>query len=329
MNKLAQKIILTCGPACEDIAVLEKMAMVASGFRLNTAHISVEGLHSWLNKLVRLREAQKKNFKIILDLQGAKVRIGQIQAVEQIPEQIEIVFAKESQDPARIPVPDESVFAHSVKGELLLFNDRKVIVEVIEADQDKKIIKARVIQNGPLSSGKGINSPDRVFQMARVTENDRLAIENSQKIENLEYAISFVADGNEVNLFRPLVKQHKLIAKIEQVAAFKNLHSIAKKFSSLWLCRGDLGAEAGLNMLGPLQNKFCRAMKSIDCSCLLAGEVLGSMVKIPQPSRAEIVQLYDALQAGFSGIVLSDETACGENLTAVVDFLAQYFGFGP
>ncbi len=130
-------------------------------------------------------------------------------------------------------------------------------------------------------------------------------------------------------MFRPLVKQHKLIAKIEQVAAFKNLQSIANKFSSLWLCRGDLGAEAGLNMLGKLQSEFSKAMKHVDCPCLLAGEVLGSMVKMPRPSRAEIVQQYDALQSGFNGIVLSDETACGENLTAVVDFLAQHFGFWP
>lgn len=314
-------LISTCGPACENYDILEQLAVISNGFRLNSAHLDQQGLKLWLERLTKLRIEKKRNFEIIIDLQGAKVRIGKMPKIESLPARVKLFYGQSSQDAGLVPVPEKEVFLQTRIKDRLLLNDRKVILKVVEKDESNAVLIAEVEQNGPLSSDKGLNSPDRVFMLSRITEKDKQAIIASRNIENLAYAVSFVADGNEVNLFKPFIETNALIAKIEQCAAFNHLENIYKNFDQLWLCRGDLGAEAGMKRLGFLQKKFIENSVALGKNPVLAGEVLGSMVERRHPSRAEVVQLYNAIDNGFSGIVLSDETAVGENVQAVINFL--------
>jgi len=299
------------------------MAAVADGFRLNVAHLNSDRLESWLDRLQKLRQQVGRELSIVLDLQGAKVRIGKYPAVSSLPSQVELFLGSSSERCERIPIPAESVFTRTSVGDQLFLNDRKVILRVVGKSSES--MQVELVQNGALSSGKGVNSPDRVFELARVTEGDRLAVECSREIANVSYAVSFVADGSESLLFRQLIGSRRLIAKIEQRAALQHLMKISAQFDELWLCRGDLGAEAGLKELGRLQRQFVDVLPQLSKPALIAGEVLGSMVVNAFPSRAEVVQLYDAMQSGFSGLVLSDETACGSQVAAVVDFLEYWF----
>lgn len=318
-----QNIVLTCGPACGTDELLLKMATIATGLRLNVAHLGNGRLESWLVRLQKLRQQSRQNFLIILDLQGAKVRIGNYPAVASLPEQVELFLGSASACNERIPVPTKSVFVQTMPGDQLFLNDRKIILEVI--GKSDASLQAKVVQNGALSSGKGLNSPDHVFELARVTEADRHAVECSRSVDNVAYAVSFVRDSEESRLFRPLVGVARLIAKIEQRVAMQHLAEIDAAFDELWFCRGDLGAEAGFKELGRLQQQFVEAIPELSKPALIAGEVLGSMLTCQQPSRAEMVQLYDSTQSGFSGLVLSDETASGTQVAAVVDFLKYWF----
>ncbi|MDD3146938.1 MAG: pyruvate kinase [Candidatus Riflebacteria bacterium] len=317
-------LVFTCGPASEDAENLRRLCETASSLRLNIAHLQAASLELWLERLVKMRAEVGREFRIILDLQGAKVRIGRFPDVQRLPEKVELFLGEQSDVDGRIPVPAASVFAHTSPGDRLLLNDRRVIVKITHKTEG--VLTAVVEQNGPLSSGKGLNSPDRGFELARVTPQDAEAIELSRHIAGLDYAISFVADGSEISLFRPLIdEKHRLIAKIERQAAFEHLAAIAANFAELWLCRGDLGAECGLKKLGEMQKRFVAAIPQLQRPCILAGEVLGSMVTRPAPSRAEIVQLHDAMNCGFSGMVLSDETACGQHVQAVIEFVRFFF----
>lgn len=317
-------LVFTCGPSSEGESVLRQLAETATSLRLNIAHLTAEQLAKWLARLAEIRSQVGSRFRIVLDLQGAKVRIGRYPDVQRLPESVELFYGEQSGSTRRIPVPNHSVFSKTFPGDRLLLNDRKVVIEI--TGRAEGLLQGRIEQNGPLSSGKGLNSPDRVFELARVMPGDAAAIELSRQVPDLDYAVSFVSDGRECELFRPLIGDgHRLIAKIEQRAAFDNLAGIAENFDELWLCRGDLGAEAGLKELGRLQQRFVSAVPELQRPCLLAGEVLGSMVSMPQPSRAEIVQLYDAMNSGFSGLVLSDETACGSQIAAVLNFIRYFF----
>lgn len=319
-----KSLVFTCGPSSESDAILRQLAETATSLRLNVAHLTAEQLKNWLKRLVALRSLVGRDFRIALDLQGAKVRIGQFPEVLELPASVELFYGEHSSSPRRIPVPNNSVFANTSPGDRLLLNDSKVVIEI--TDKSEQLLQGRVEQNGPLSSGKGLNSPDRVFELARVMPGDAAAIEMSRHILDLDYAISFVADGHEYDLFRPLAGNgHRLIAKIEQRAAIERLKAIDASFDELWFCRGDLGAEVGLKELGVMQQRFVNAIAGLQHPCLLAGEVLGSMVSMPRPSRAEVVQLHDAMNSGFAGLVLSDETACGSHVAAVLNFVRFFF----
>jgi pyruvate kinase len=257
---------------------------------------------------------------VVLDLQGAKIRVGTYPFNPVIPEHVKLSFQESSEDPGIIPIPHESVFRQTSCGDHLFFNDGKVRVKITEKPAED-CLEGILIRPGPLSSGKGINSPDRVYEMARVTTGDQESIRIGNEFPFVEFAVSFVGTGEEANLFRPLVGNRRLSAKIERAAAFTHLLAIDAVFDELWLCRGDLGAECGLAQLGPLQAEFIRWFPQLTRPKILAGEVLGSMVLSPLPSRSEIVHLYDVMQAGFNGFVLSDETAMGANVPAVLEFL--------
>lgn len=318
------KIVMTCGPACEDTEIIMRIASIADVFRLNVAHLSPEKLESWLLRLRNIRNNSEKDFSVLLDLQGAKVRIGEYPACDSIPARVQLFLGNKSSDVALIPVPAESIFAATVPGDILFLNDRKVVLKVVRCTD--MCIQAEVLQNGSLSSNKGLNSSSRTFELARATDADRDAIAISRDFEQVNYAISFVNDGSEIDIFRPLVNKDALfIAKIEQCRTMNHLSTIATEFDELWFCRGDMGSDAGLIELGALQNEFVKRLVTLPKPALLAGEVLGSMVSQQYPSRAEIVQLYDAIQGGFSGIVLSDETACGNHVSDVLNFLDYYF----
>ncbi|MFZ5949253.1 MAG: pyruvate kinase [Candidatus Rifleibacteriota bacterium] len=317
------QIVTTLGPASLKGDIPGKMAKYSTGIRINVAHLDEARLTEWLNLLDRLRRSSGREFRIILDLQGAKVRIGQFPEVDCLDDNLTIFLGESSKNPGRIPVPNEKVFRQSQVGDCLFLNDRRVILEVVKQAPDHLEVKVR--QNGALSSFKGINSPDRVFEMARVMPGDAAAIKAAGVFDNVSFAVSFVSDGKEAGLFKPLTGNCPLIAKIEQVAAFEHLPEIAAEFDELWLCRGDLGAEAGLASLGMLQRRFINSIAGLSRPCLLAGEVLGSMTVLGQPSRAEVVQLSDALSDGFCGFVLSDETAIGKRVAEVFRFLETFF----
>jgi len=328
LERIFDKVIFTTGPSSESVNILRQMATLpnaAVSFRINTSHTDILKLSDWLKVLSNLRNEIGNNFEIILDLQGAKARIGEYPACESLPTEVILFFGEKSSEIGRIPVPIKSVFSKTNVGDKLFINDQKVILSVEGKTSDTLFCK--VDKNGCVAAYKGINSPDRVFEPARVTSKDKEAIETSQFIDNLSYAISFVGDGKEHEMFKPFTGNHRLIAKIEQLKAFEHLETIAVKFDELWLCRGDLGAEAGLKKLGSLQRKFVSKISSLKKPCILAGEVLGSTVWSSQPSRGEIVQLDNALHEGFSGFVLSDETACGSNVEALLNFLENWFAY--
>ena len=315
------KIVMTLGPASNCINTLKSMLSVCNTIRLNRAHFSYDELEKALKMLTKLKNDY--SFSIVLDLQGAKTRIGKMPSTDKLPDNIRLVNSLVSDDISVVPVPHTNVFKQTTVGDSLLLNDRKIVLKVIEMNDT--CIHTQVIKNGPISSFKGINSPDKSFEFAQINNNDQIAIEIANSLIDVDYAVSFVNEGKQADIISPYINKEKskLIAKIEQKKAFDNLYDIDFRFDETWLCRGDLGAEAGLADLGKLQNNFIKCLAKMKKPALIAGEVLGSMVEMPQPSRAEIVQLYDAINSGFSGFVLSDETAVGKNIEKIVSFISD------
>jgi pyruvate kinase len=146
-----------------------------------------------------------------------------------------------------------------------------------------------------------------------LSEKDRTILEETRGFRAVRYALSYVKDAAEMSRYRQAAGAGAaLIAKLERGSALDETVQIAGLAHELWLCRGDLGAELGLPGMAEAAHRFSREVNGLPVPALLAGQVLEHMAAHPNPTRSEVVVLYEALALGYHGFVLSDETAIGQ-----------------
>jgi pyruvate kinase len=317
-------IMATLGPASDRTDIWEAMlAAGATGFRLNTSHLSLEQLAQWMERLERFLRG--RGVPVVLDLQGSKWRLGQFEGRGvMLNERVTLVLDKISEDAGEIPVPHADFFIAAARsdGEVVL-NDAKVRLQVegIEAER----VKARVVQAGPLAANKGITLSRSVYRSERLNEKDQGIYRNTADLNWVRYAISYIKDGAEMRHYCDLLGGRvDLIAKLEREPALADVQRIAAQAGEVWVCRGDLGAELGLRAMAEAVNGFTRGLPALNVPALMAGQVLEHMVSSPVPTRSEVCYLYDALSAGYAGVVLSDETAMGKYPVQACGMAAQF-----
>jgi pyruvate kinase len=323
------RIVATLGPATED---LESWRMLleagASAFRLNTSHLSLGELEIWLSRLEDFlsgipEKEPPDSVSVVLDLQASKWRIGTAGASPAAPRllaagaTVELVLNESASDgPAAggpgavalpVPHPDFFTAAASGNGEVVL-DDARVILRVESAGSER--ITCRVIRAGEVSGGKGITVPGSGYRIERLNDRDLRAAELGRLYPFVRFALSYVKDSGEMDSYRrQLGDSTWLIAKLERESAIGEAQRIGRVADELWICRGDLGAEMGVAAMAERLFRF--SPETTGRPVLLAGQVLEFMTEHPTPTRSEISHLYEALQRGFRGVVLSEETAVG------------------
>jgi pyruvate kinase len=308
------RIVATLGPSSSTPEIWQKMLVNGvTGFRLNTSHLELDQILVWLEQLSGLITKEDPPIPFVLDLQGSKWRIGQINRLNLAADQeIELFYSESSQLPSMIPVPHSDFFlATAMSSDQIVLNDAKVILSRIESGPDW--LKARVVRGGELSSRKGITYVDSNYRNERLTEKDRGIFDATRDIPHIQYALSYVRDEEEMARYREIFgSRTPLIAKIERPTALKDVYNISNSADALWLCRGDLGAELGPAGMAHAVSNFTRVLRTIPIPILMAGQVLEHMSFSPQPTRTEVCYLLDCLDNGYMGFVLSDETAIGK-----------------
>lgn len=327
---MAYEIIATLGPASDTEAMWKSMqAAGATAFRLNTSHLDLRQLSIWLERLEPFLSAQKPRPAFALDLQGSKWRLGQFAALELTEGQtIELVLAPSSDRPDRLPVPHADFFqAASVSSPELRLNDAKVHLRV-ETISGERLL-ARVTRGGPLSAHKGITYLESDFRSEALSEKDLEIVRQTRNLPGIRYAISYLRDAGEMQHYRMLFgPQAYLIAKLERAPAIAGVQQIAVDANELWVCRGDLGAELGLPGMAKAVYTLSGLVRGLNCPMMMAGQVLEHMTAASAPTRAEVCALHDALALGYSGFVLSDETAIGRNPLDACQAAAMFQGDG-
>ena len=304
----------TLGPSSTTPEIWQDMLLAGvTAFRLNTSHLELENILGWLENLSDFRLNCDVQIPVILDMQGSKWRIGLIenQTLEQ-DQQVELVFGTASQISTQIPVPHRDFFRVAPQSsERIVLNDARVILAREQAGPDW--LKARVILGGILSARKGITYADSGYRNEELTEKDRGIVAATQGIPQLQYAVSYVRDYEEMVRYREIFgEESSLVAKIERQTALDDAPGISKIADALWLCRGDLGAELGLVKMAQATSHFTRELDNLQVPVLMAGQVLEHMSRYPQATRSEICYLLNCLETGYKGFVLSDETAIGQ-----------------
>ena len=323
------EIIATLGPSSNSEVIWR--GMLASGvtaFRLNTSHLSLEQLLIELEKIDRFFGTLERSPALVLDLQGSKWRLGQFPSFELVAgASVNLVYKVAADQPGVLPVPHLDFFRAAAlsNGEIVL-NDARVRLVLEKSAQD--VLRARVVQGGPISSNKGITFASSAYRKEALNEKDQVILKQTRDIASIRYAISYVKDAAEMSRYRAYCGPSVyLAAKLERKHALDEALQMAGTADELWLCRGDLGAELGVAAMAKAVYRFSARVKEFSIPVHLAGQVLEHMVEHPTPTRSEICYLYEALQKGFNGLVLSDETAIGhypvESCRAAAQFMER------
>src|SRR5512145_1898338 len=307
------QIVATLGP-CSNTETIWN-ALLSTGvtaFRLNTSHLGLPQLYSWLKQLDSFLTERDPRPPLILDLQGSKWRLGTLPVCELLAgQQIELVYATATERPNILPVPHPDFFqaASASSGEIVL-NDAKLRLKLESLDATS--IQARVIQGGALAPGKGITYTASQYRKESLSDKDREILDQTQHIASIRYAISYIRDEIEMAGYRAQVGHSiSLIAKLERQTAVDQARQIAESADELWLCRGDLGAELGAKAMAEAVYRFSDRIDTLSVPVLLAGQLFEHMVEHANPTRSELCYAHDALIKGYHGLVLSDETAIG------------------
>ncbi len=318
-------VTMTLGPATDSDSLIERLMATADRFRLNGSHLTPDELEGWLKRLAAIFERVGRVIPVVVDLQGAKMRIGRYPEVSSLPARVSVRLGEVSDTPEVIPVPHAELFAVAVPGERLLLNDAQV--ELLVTAVSDGSMEADVTRDGPLSSRKGINRPDHPLPFDALLPRDAAQVAVARRFPFVRFAYSFVHTGREAAMLREAAPGAHLIAKIERPEAMEHLAAVDAAFDETWFCRGDLGAQAGIERLGVLQARYADAIGvALHKPAILAGQVLHHMSDHPTPTRSEVVHLYDTRRLGWAGIVLSDETAVGANPELVADVLDRLLG---
>jgi pyruvate kinase len=308
------EIIATLGPASQAEEILRAMPHAGvTGFRLNTSHLSEEDVDRWCERLTASTVAPFP-LSLILDLQGSKWRLGQFPTFAlREGRTVDLVCEIETLSENVLPVPHGDFFdaAAASNGEIVL-NDAKSRLQVVAVGSDR--IRALITRGGEISSNKGVTLPRSEYRKESLSEKDERIYQHTRQWPRVRYAISYVKDAEEMGNYRKLLgPSTHLIAKLERKTSLDGAERIARSADELWLCRGDLGAEMGPRPLAEAVYLFADRLPAFSVPVLLAGQVLEHMTEHACATRSELCYLHDALKNGFGGIVLSDETAIGEN----------------
>jgi pyruvate kinase len=313
------KILASLGPPTNSYEMIEALASAGvNGFRHNFSHATFEAA---AQQTQWVRQASKKLGKpvaILQDLQGPKIRLGNLKEnlSVAIGDELTLDHAVTDHDGSRT-LPVQYNLAEKVKvGEPIYLFDGKVKTTVLEI-ASATAIKVRVENNGTLMSRKGINLPDTDFGGDILTEKDRRDIEFGITQDYDYVSLSFVQSADDIINLRQILtdlgSEAKVIAKIETKASIvdETLEAIVKVSDGVMVARGDLAVEVGAEVVPVVQRRIIALCRKYGKLSIVATQMMASMVDNPEPTRAEVGDVANAVIQGSDAVMLSDETANG------------------
>ena len=316
------KILATIGPSTNSAEKIEEVIMAGvNGCRLNCSHGSNEERDQ---QIKWIREAAKKKGRsvaILQDLQGPKIRLGMLKDNQldlKVGDEL-ILESKEFVHDGGMTVPVQFNLAEKVKvGEPLSMFDGRVKSKVVEIVSETAI-KVEILNDGFIMSKKGLNLPDTDFGGDILTPKDLADIEYGANCDYDYVSLSFVQSANDIMKLKQILLSYgstaKVIAKIETKKAIEseeNLEAIVKVADGIMVARGDMAVEAGAEVVPIIQRKLIALCRRHSKMCIVATQMLSSMVDNPEPTRAEVSDVATAVVQGADVVMLSDETANGK-----------------
>jgi pyruvate kinase len=318
------KIVCTLGPATSEqdaICSLVKAGMNVA--RLNFSHGTHEQHAARIGTIRSVAAELSCPLAILGDLQGPRIRIGELPGLIQLEDGSDVVLTPDSAARAdEIPVTYPNLSADVHVGDRILIADG--LIELVVLDVAPPRVTARVLHGGPLSSHKGINLPGVQVSVPSLTDKDRedVAFAVDQGLDYL--ALSFVRRAQDIAELRAMIPKDLLVvAKIEKDVALNNIESIVRASDAVMVARGDLGVELPFEEVPFAQKRIITLCNRLGRPVITATQMLESMIVNPRPTRAEASDVANAILDGTDAVMLSAETASGQYPRLAVEAMAR------
>jgi pyruvate kinase len=324
------KIVATVGPACDTYEKLVELAKAGVNvFRLNFSHGSHEDKAKIIGYLREMNKKEPFNISILADLQGPKLRVGEIEnnALEvKAGDILTFTNTKCVGTLEKIYVSYPNLAGDVRVGNIIMIDDGKIEVKVVDITKEGDV-KVEVTLGGILSSKKGINLPDTKISLPALTQKD---------LEDLEFiieqqcdwvALSFVRSVKDIVILRSKLQEKKsktkIIAKIEKPEALVNIRDIIVESDGIMIARGDLGVELPIEQVPLIQRELIRKCIHRGKPVIVATQMMESMIDRVKPNRSEITDVANAVLEGADAVMLSGETATGAHPALVVETMCK------
>ncbi len=310
------KIIATLGPSSATPATLRALFEAGADiFRLNFSHGTQADHQRSVEAIRALEREMSRPIGILMDLQGPKLRIGRLEGGEIVLQagakfRLDLTAAAGTRD--RAPLPHPEVFAALAPGSELLIDDGRLRLRVESCAEDWA--QTLVVTGGPLSDHKGVNVPGAVLPVSPLTEKDFDDLRFGLDLGVDWVGLSFVQRPGDVAEAKEVIAgRAAVMAKIEKPAAMDHLDQLIEQADAIMVARGDMGVEMAPEEVPSQQKKIIRACRLAGKPVVVATQMLDSMVHAPAPTRAEASDVATAVYDGADAVMLSAETASGDD----------------
>lgn len=324
------KIVATVGPACDSYEkLLELVKAGVNVFRLNFSHGAHEDKKRIIDSIRKISATEPYNIAILGDLQGPKLRVGEIENnALHVKEGDILTFTNEKMVGTmdRIYVSYPNLAGDVVIGNTIMIDDGKIEV-VVQEIMPNGDVKVKVKLGGIISSKKGLNLPDTKISLPALTEKDLIDLDFIIK-ENLDWvALSFVRKVDDIVGIKKILQDNKsklkVIAKIEMPEALDNLREIILESDGIMVARGDLGVEVPIEKVPLIQRQIIRKCLHRGKPVIVATQMMESMIDRVKPNRSESTDVANAVLEGADAVMLSGETATGMHPALVVETMRK------
>lgn len=330
MNYRRTKIVATLGPATSTKEVIA--AIIDAGVnvcRVNFSHGSYEDHENTINIIRQICDENGRNVAILADLQGPKIRVGQIENNGIILEQgQELIFTSTKcvGNNERVYISYQNFPKDVSPGETILLDDGKLNLKIKSTNKKDEVV-AIVVHGGKLSSNKGVNLPNTKISLPCLTPKDIEDLNFALKMNVSWIGLSFVRTARDIIELKHLIAEAKstakVVAKIEKPEAIKEIDDILKVTDALMVARGDLGVEIPFHEVPLIQKMLVRKSMKAGKPVIIATQMMESMIENITPTRAEVNDVANAVLDGADAVMLSAETSVGKHPVTVIESMAK------
>ncbi|PLC68535.1 pyruvate kinase [Vulcanisaeta sp. EB80] len=319
------KIIATIGPATEKPEVLRELVRYVDGVRINFSHGNA---NEWRTRVFNVREF-RGDVAILGDLRGPGVRTGVMKPIYlNAGDTVEFRFANQS-DGNYVPIPNQSFFRVITIDDIIVMNDGRLRLRVDKILSDRAVLTA--LTTGSITQEKAVVIKGKDYPIPILDDYDREALRFAVEVGMDYVGISHVRSSDDIEEVRTELRRLggdwiRLVAKIEGPDAVKNIDDVVCASDYVMVARGDLGMHFDLEEIPRIQSSIIRGAHKCGKPMMVATQLLESMIEQPVPTRAEVVDITNAVMEGVDSLLLTGETAVGKYPIEAVQWLKRVAG---